>query len=444
MSTPQLVPRVRRVGPQLLVGGAPLRVLRLTAAGGAALDALLTGMPHPGVPALRARLLAAGMLLLPPGAARLDEVTVVVPVRGPLRSVRRVLAGVPESVGVVVVDDGCEPPLELPGVTLVRHARSRGPAAARNAGAAEVRTSLVAFVDADVSMPPGSLERLTGHFADERVVAAAPRVTSDPATGLVGVLEEQLCALDQGPVPAEVQRGSAVSYLPSAVLLVRISVLQEVGGFDEQLHVGEDVDLVWRLGARGSVRYDPEVVVRHAPRIRLGAALRRRYDYGTSAGALDRRHPGRLRHVQVSPSSVLPWAAALLHPAAGVAAVVGLLVVAPGRLPVLPTAQARRVAAAGQWVSFGAVGRYAVRPAWPLTAALMLSPRVRRLGPVLAVAYAAGSCSRLRRGPVQDLPARVLLQVLEDVAYSTGVWGSALEERRWRVLLPGLVGVRRR
>jgi mycofactocin system glycosyltransferase len=420
---PQLAPGVRRPSPELLVGGSPLRALRLTPAGAAALDALLSGLARAGTTALRRRLLDAGMLLLPSGPPRLDEVTVVVPARASAAAVRRVLAGVPAGVPVVVVPDEGEPP--------------RGPAATRNLGAAQAATDLIAFVDTGVHLPPGCLERLSGHFGDERVVAVAPRVVSDRGPGAVGVLEHALCALDQGSLPGEVRPGAAVSYVPSAVLLVRREALTAVGGFDEQLDVGEDVDLVWRLADRGVVRYDPEVVVHHAPRTSLVAALRRRFDYGTAAGPLDSRHPARLRHLRMSWWSLLPWAAALVHPLAGPGVAGALVAASPRRLGTLPPGEARRVAAAGQWSSFCATGRYTVRPAWPLTAAALLgSRRARRLVPVLAAAYVAGSFPRLR-GPARELPLRVALHLADDVAYSSGVWRSALRSRRWRVLVPG-------
>ena len=424
MTAAQLAPGVRRPAPELLVGGSPLRVLRLTSAGTVALDALLSGVPHAGVAALQRRLLEAGMLLLPPGPSRLQAVTVVVPARAPVAEVRRVLDTVPAGVPVVVQDDSDQVP--------------RGPAGTRNLGAASSDRELIAFVDTGVQLPPGALERLSGHFADPRVVAVAPRVVSDPARGAVGVLEQSLCALDQGDVPALIRPGAAVSYVPSTVLLVRRSVFDEVGGFDEQLRVGEDVDLVWRLSRHGVVRYDPEVVVRHAPRTSLAAALRRRRDYGGSAGPLDLRHPGQLRHLRLSRWTLLPWVAALVHPAAGPVVAAALVLVAPRQLPSLPAAEARRVVAAGQWSSFGATGRYAVRPAWPVTAvALVASRRARRALPLLAAAYVAGSSARLRGGPWRELPVRSVLHVADDLAYSMGVWSGVRRTGRWRVLVPG-------
>lgn len=416
-----LAPGVRRPARRLLVGTS--RVLRLSDAGADALDALLEGQAHPGVDALRRRLLDAGMLLLPPGPPRLIDLTVVVPARGPA-GVDRVRDSVPGGVPVLVVPDEGEPP--------------RGPAATRNLGAAQATTALIAFVDTGVALPVGALERLTGHFADDRVVAVAPRVVSEEAPGAVGVLEQQLCALDLGGTAAEVRPGGLVSYVPSTVLVVRRETFVRAGGFDESLRVGEDVDLVWRLTERGVVRYDPEVVARHAPRTSLRAALRRRRDYGASAGPLDVRHPGRLRHLRLSGRAALPWAAALVHPAAGPATAAVMVLTAPRRVPTLPAGQARRMAGRAHWSAFAGTGRYAVRPAWPLTvAALVVSRRSRRLAPLLAAAYVAGSADRLRAGPLRDLPVRIAVGLLDDLAYSAGVWGSAGRTGRLRVLLPG-------
>jgi GT2 family glycosyltransferase len=117
------------------------------------------------------------------------------------------------------------------------------------------------------------------------VAAVAPRV-NDPA-------------LDMGASPAEVAPGGRVAYVPSAALIVRRAAL---GGFDEALRYGEDVDLVWRLHDRGwRVRYDPRVVVAHARAARRRARVARRFRYGTSAAPLAIRHPGRLAPFVLAP-----------------------------------------------------------------------------------------------------------------------------------------------
>jgi len=189
---------------------------------------------------------------------------------------------------VVVVDDGSRDADAIAdvcrrrGARLLRRDRAGGPAAARNAAIARVETELIAFLDSDCVAPPDWVRALAGHFGDPRVAAVAPRV-SDPA-------------LDMGASPADVAPGRRVAYVPSAALIVRRAAL---GGFDEALRYGEDVDLVWRLHDRGwRVRYDPRVVIRHD----ATGLLTRRFRYGTSAAPLAQRHPGRLAPFVIAPA----------------------------------------------------------------------------------------------------------------------------------------------
>src|SRR6202012_5155309 len=90
----------------------------------------------------------------------------------------------------------------------------------------------------------------------------APRVV--PAAGRRSTLARYLAdrsPLDLGPDPALVRPGGAVSYLPTACVLVRASAFR---AFDESLRYGEDVDLIWRLvDAGAALRYDPVLTVRH-------------------------------------------------------------------------------------------------------------------------------------------------------------------------------------
>lgn len=433
----RLAPDVRRLRPELLLGGTPARLLRLAPSGVTALDALLGGREAPGADALERRLRAACMTLREPGDGDMRGVTVVVPVRGAAKDVQTVLDGVPDGAGVVVVDDGSDPPVVLPPrAAVVRSERSAGPAAARNRGAAEVDTPLIAFVDADIRLPPGWLSRLAGHFVDEAVVAVAPRIRSTRPPGPTGLLEDQLSALDMGPTAAEARPGSRLSYVPSAVLLVRSAAFRQAGGFDPAMRVGEDVDLVWRLSELGVVRYDPEVEVRHGARTSVRAALGRRRAYGTSAALLDVRHPGALRHLQLSTWTALPWLAVLsAQPVPAAAGVLALLVArAPGAMPALPADVARRLALDGHAATAEGVGRYAVRPGLPLVAAAALtSVRVRRTLPLLAAAYAWSIRRDLTGGPLQ-----AGLRLLDDLAYTAGVWQGCLRARRWRPLVPAV------
>src|SRR5690606_31114204 len=199
---------------------------------------------------------------------------------GPLLAAVR--ADLPD-VGVLVVDDasadraGTARVAAEHGARLVRRESCGGPAAARNAGLAACRRPFVAFLVSDGVPEPGWLRRLLGHCADPGVGAAAPRIlpARDGSGGVLARFEAARSRLDMGPAPARVAPGGPVSYVPSAAPVVRRAACP--GGFDPDMLVGEDVDLVWRPADAGwAVRDGPAAAVRHAPRTRLGPLPPRR------------------------------------------------------------------------------------------------------------------------------------------------------------------------
>jgi hypothetical protein len=81
-----------------------------------------------------------------------------------------------------------------------------------------------------------------------------------------------------------------------------------VGGFREELVVGEDVDLCWRLQDQGHpVEYRPVGIVYHRHRNFLQAFCSRRFDYGTSEPWLQRRHSHRIKQLILSPAGFFFW-----------------------------------------------------------------------------------------------------------------------------------------
>lgn len=208
----------------------------------------------------------------------LSQWTVIVPCHNAAKTLRRCLEAVRSqhrSPGqVVVVDDASDDDTasiaEGSGCTVIRVAPNRGPAAARNRGAAEAAGEVLFFLDADIELRPDALAR------------AAAVLDEDPDIGLVQGVYDAEPMIDDGPVERyktlfehhwrtrAAGRGGATLF---ALTAIRTEVFKAAGGFDEALRSGEDVDLGSRLPEGTVVVTDPGIVGRHDDVDRLGAML---------------------------------------------------------------------------------------------------------------------------------------------------------------------------
>jgi mycofactocin system glycosyltransferase len=407
-----------------------------------------------------ARLLVDGGLAVPvfsptlPGVPGLADVTVVIPVKDRAQPLTRLLAALPPELHVLVVDDGSSDSgpgdtARSAGATVLRHEVCRGPAAARNTGLSAVTTPFVAFLDSDVVPRSGWLKALLVHFADPAVGLVAPRIVALDDVSPAGTSARWLTAyekarssLDLGPTPALVVPRGPVSYVPSACLVGRVAAIG--GGFDEDLNVAEDVDLVWRCVAAGwRVRYEPASEVAHEHRVNTGQWLSRKAFYGTGAALLAERHPGAL-----APAVMAPWTAV---------AVVAVLCQRRWSLPVVAAASgtavwriSRRlhrsehpVRGAARLVPYGLVSAswqtagLLNRHWWPAAlVGAVFSRRVRRA--VVAAALLEGLADWRRVRAEQPLLPYIAAHRLDDLAYGAGLWAGAARARTLAPLLPDL------
>ncbi|WP_224167511.1 mycofactocin biosynthesis glycosyltransferase MftF [Arthrobacter sp. StoSoilA2] len=437
-----------------LIGGSPTRVLYLTErASRMILDrtAVVSDTPT-GL--LVDSLLESGMA--DPVLESLPEldtssVTVVVPAFGRPLALARLLTSIGKKYKVIVVDDASPDPAairditEQHGVHLVRLSSNSGPAQARNEGLKHVTTPYVAFADSDVVLNSDTIPFLLKHFNDPYVALAGPRVLGwDDGKGMNWIerYEEARSSLDLGTFPAIVRPRSPVSWLPGAFLLGRTDALGE--GFTSASRVGEDVDLVWRLVEQGwRVRFEPEAKVWHEHRQSIRSWLSRKAFYGTSAHALSLRHPKAIAPAVFAPWSVVVVAVLLCQrswsvPAAGaISAFAGWQISKrlgrskhPGRIAASLTA---RGVLAAQTQTMALL----VRHWWPLAiAASIFSRRLRRALAVACVLDAVWEYRRTR--PRLDFFRFAAARRLDDLAYGTGVWSSALRGPSLRCLLPDI------
>ncbi|MBS1838561.1 MAG: mycofactocin biosynthesis glycosyltransferase MftF, partial [Actinobacteria bacterium] len=354
--------------------------------------------------------------------------------------------------GLVVVDDASADGAahrgvaEEHGATYLRRDRPGGPAAARDDGIAAVTTPVVAVIDSDCEVSEGAgrwWDAPLRLLSDERTAAVAPRIRTPIGPRLLQRYEALRSPLDLGADPARVSPGTRVSYVPAAALLLRTDRYRAVGGFDRDLRVGEDVDLIWQLVASGHrVRFEPTVTFEHPARPGVLGWIRQRFDYGTSAAPLEIRHPGQVAPVRCSPWSAAGWTAvAVGHPVIGLGILGASAALLPRRLVDIPRGEALRLAVSGHGSAGAQLARAAVRVWWPALVVMSTgSSRARRiLAASVAVTAAQVAVDARRQDPslgIGSLAAVAGMGVLDDMAYGLGVWSGCMRTRSARALLP--------
>lgn len=181
-----------------------------------------------------------------------------------------------DSDELIVVTDGAINssglPAEVGARVIVLPSRS-GPAHARNVGAQTARSDILFFVDADVMINRGTVERVRTAFEQEPDVAAfIGSYDDDPAAAN---FVSQYKNLFHHFVH---QRGSSeASTFWGACGAIRREVFQKVGGFDETFDRPsiEDIELGYRLKAMSQrIRLLPDLQVKHLKRWERGSLIK--------------------------------------------------------------------------------------------------------------------------------------------------------------------------
>ncbi len=158
--------------------------------------------------------------------------------------------------------------------------KEQGVGKARQLGFAAARADIIATTDADTKLPPDWISRIISRFG------------SDPALLAYG----GLYSLHSGPKLARWffpkraywlwridQKFSGSWSLPGANMAVRASAFAAIGGFNQELQLGEDADLSQRLGKIGTVVLDRNFLVSTSGRRYRKGLLAAAYAYIPSA-----------------------------------------------------------------------------------------------------------------------------------------------------------------
>lgn len=197
------------------------------------------------------------------------------------------------SFEVIVVDDGstdstADIARAHPRVRLVQ-VPNGGLSAARNVGLSHAAGEIVAYVDADVRVEPEWLFFLVQPFLSPGVAGSGgPNVVpaDDPWFAQ--------CAARAPGSPTHVLLDDRIAeHVPGCNMAIRRDVLLALDGFNPVFtKAGDDVDLCWRLQARGwKIAFAPSALVWHHHRSTFKAFWRQQVGYGEGETWLKPLHP---------------------------------------------------------------------------------------------------------------------------------------------------------
>lgn len=219
-------------------------------------------------------------------AVTCPKVSVIIPAFNAAKTLIRAIDSVRRqnihALEIIVIDDGSiDDTAEVlknsiqagEQIRLIRMHKNSGVSAARNAGIQRARGKYLAFLDADDIWLPGKIQKQIGLMEQDptiTLISCNSRLVSESG------LELKVGHINRPPVDGIDAWKTLLIYnfLPTPTILTYRSLVEEIGGFDESLMVGEDLDLWIKLAAIGKVTVINEVLTHY-------------YD---SAGSLMKRH----------------------------------------------------------------------------------------------------------------------------------------------------------
>ena len=190
------------------------------------------------------------------------------------RAVRSVLAQTYQNIELIVVDDASTDDtaekmaqIDDPRLMYLPQTENRGAAGARNVGLETAKGSLIAFQDSDdewllgkLEMQVSTLERLGEEYG---ATFGGKLLYGRDVTGKVG--EHLACHV---PHPNQIDLSGNITaklaernFISPQTMLIRRSVIDQIGGFDERLPCNNDWEFMLRMSTVTKVHYSGGPVV---------------------------------------------------------------------------------------------------------------------------------------------------------------------------------------
>lgn len=207
----------------------------------------------------------------------------------------------PGEYEIIILPDGPEKH-DLPRVKVIPTGKI-GPSEKRDIGLDQARGEIVAFLDDDTFPVREWLKKAVRHFENPQIAAVGGPAVTPPGDGL---WEQASGAIYASPL---VSGQYVYRYLPrpqrfvddypSCNLLVRRSVMAEIGGYDSAFYPGEDTIICLKIvrDLKKKILYDPEALVYHHRRKLFRGHLRQIKNYALHRGYFVRKFPETSRRL---------------------------------------------------------------------------------------------------------------------------------------------------
>lgn len=199
---------------------------------------------------------------------------------------------------IIVVDDGStDRTAEIVRQYEVRliQTDNQGLSTARNVGANAATGEIVAYIDDDAWPDPHWLSYLAMAFESGEFAGVGGPNIAPPDEGMVA---DSVANAPGGPIHV-LLTDDVAEHIPGCNMSFRRSALKAVGGFDPTFRVaGDDVDLCWRIQAKGwKLGFTSAAMVWHRRRSSMRAYLRQQWGYGKAEAMLERKWPEKYNAV---------------------------------------------------------------------------------------------------------------------------------------------------
>jgi cellulose synthase/poly-beta-1,6-N-acetylglucosamine synthase-like glycosyltransferase len=181
---------------------------------------------------------------------------------------------------IILVDDGSNDDTSeiarTAGIEVIRCDEQRGPASARNRGVEAASGDVILFLDADVTVPPDLIGRLTAIFDADQTVEAVQTLYTPlcPATDYVSRYQNFYYYYS-----LERMRSESIATFATWCAAVKRSVFIELGGFNTLIPepTVEDEEFGYEIADRGGkILLARDIQVTHLASYTLGQFTRRR------------------------------------------------------------------------------------------------------------------------------------------------------------------------